>query len=289
MEQHVPAVFANGLLLPALGQGSWELGESAAAEQEEAAALRRGIELGMTLIDTAEMYGDGRSEAFIGRALSGVPRESYRLCTKVFPHHAGRRDIFRCCDDSRKRLQTDYIDLYLLHWRGSIPLEETIACMEELVRQNKILRWGVSNFDAPDMEELYRTPGGTNCAVDQVLYHLGSRGIEFDLLPWLEAHDMAAMAYCPLAQAGTLRRMHKNFQMDFTLAQLAAKYQCTVMQLMLAFVLRQKRVIAIPKAAKLAHVELNAKALSLRVSGEDWAALDRAFPPPTMKMHLDIE
>ncbi|MDD3921204.1 MAG: aldo/keto reductase [Eubacteriales bacterium] len=289
MEQHMQQVSANGLLLPVLGQGSWELGEDAAVEDTQAQALRRRLALGMTLIDTAEMYGDGRSEAFIGRALKGVPRESYQLCTKVFPHHAGEQDIFRCCDASLSRLQTEYIDLYLLHWRGSVPLEETVACMERLAAQGKILRWGVSNFDVADMEDLMRVQGGERCAVDQVLYNLGSRGVEYDLLPWLNAHQMAMMAYCPLAQGGTLTRMHKHFSRDFILAQMAAKYECTVMQLMLAFVLKQPHVIAIPKAARQSHVESNAAALSLSISKEDWAAIDKAFPPPTTKMHLDIE
>jgi diketogulonate reductase-like aldo/keto reductase len=187
MNDAARTVNANGLTLPAMGQGGWRLGDDPQRAANEIAALRRGVELGLALVDTAEMYGDGRSELLIGEALRGVPRESYRLVSKVYPHNAGRSNIFKSCDASLKRLQTDHLDLYLLHWRGAVPLRETVECMEELKRAGKILRWGVSNFDAPDMEELWNTPGGGNCAADQVLYHLGSRGIEYDLLPWLRA------------------------------------------------------------------------------------------------------
>ncbi|MDR3086167.1 MAG: aldo/keto reductase, partial [Christensenellaceae bacterium] len=196
----------GGLSLPVLGQGSWYMGDDPALEPSETAALRLGLEKGLTLVDTAEMYGSGRAESLIGRALEGIPRESYLLCSKVYPHNAGRAQIFKSCDASLKRLKTDFLDLYLLHWRGSIPLEETIECMEELARRGKIRRWGVSNFDLDDMQELLSIPGGERCAANQILYHLGSRGVEYDLLPYLRKNGIAAMAYCPLAQAGSLRR-----------------------------------------------------------------------------------
>jgi diketogulonate reductase-like aldo/keto reductase len=282
-------VSANGLMLPALGQGGWHIGDDPGRARSEMEALQLGLDLGLTLIDTAEMYGGGRSELLIGNALQGRGRGEYQLVSKVYPHHAGRPDIFKSCDASLARLKTDYLDLYLLHWRGGVPLRETVECMEELVRAGKIRRWGVSNFDTPDMEELWDIPGGKNCAVDQVLYHLGSRGIEYDLLPWLSAHRMAAMAYCPLAQAGALRRMHRDFYKDKTLFSVASKYRISVMQLLLAFVLRQENAIAIPKAGSPAHVEENAKVPDIAVSDEDWAEIDRAFWPPTEKMHLDIE
>ena len=170
-----------------------------------------------------------------------------------------------------------------------MPLAETVECMEELVRMGKIRRWGVSNFDTADMEELWSIPDGKNCAADQVLYNLGSRGIEFDLMPWLRAHDVAVMAYCPLAQAGTLQRMHRDFMTDKTLLAIASKYGITVMQLLLAFVLKQDNLIAIPKAGTPGHVEQNAGVLGLSIAAQDWDEIDRTFWPPTSKMHLDIE
>ena len=216
-------VSANGLSLPALGQGGWHIGDDPMRAADEMAALRLGLDLGLSIIDTAEMYGSGNSERLIGRALSGIPRESYNLVSKVLPQNAGKERIFSRCEASLRRLNTDYIDLYLLHWRGSVPLTETVECMEALTQQGKIVRWGVSNFDTPDMEDLWSVPGGDRCAVDQVLYHLASRGIEFDLLPWLREHRVATMAYCPLAQAGTLKRVYRDFPLERTLISIAGK------------------------------------------------------------------
>lgn len=281
-------ISANGLALPKLGQGGWYIGDIPSRAAEEIAALRLGLKLGLTLIDTAEMYGNGNSELLIGRALLGIPRGDYRLVSKVLPQNAGGRRIFESCEASLKRLNTEYLDLYLLHWRGAVPLAETIECMEALVRQGKILRWGVSNFDTADMEELWNLPGGVNCAANQVLYHIASRGIEFDLIPWLRAHGVAAMAYCPLAQAGRLVRGGRGAFAE-KLAPIAEKYRVSVMQLLLAFVLRQEQMIAIPKAGTEAHVRENRAALEIELSDEDWRAIDRAFPPPTSKTRLDIE
>lgn len=279
-------VSANGLSLPALGQGAWRIGDRAERAREEIEALRLGLDRGLTLIDTAEMYGEGRSETLIGQALEGYRREELYLVSKVYPHNAGGSQLFASCDASLKRLNTSYLDLYLLHWRGSIPLRETVEGMEELVRAGKIRRWGVSNFDTEDMEELWSIPGGEHCAANQVLYHLGSRGIEFDLLPWLRAHEVATMAYCPLAQAGALRR---DLLANRTLTAIAAKHAVSVMQILLAFVLRQEGVIAIPKAGSPAHVEENAKAAALILSAQDWAEIDRAFPPPQRKTPLAMQ
>lgn len=281
-------VMANGLALPALGQGSWNLGDDPVCEVAEIAALRRGLELGMNLIDTAEMYGDGRAERFIQKALIGVPRDDVVLVSKVYPHNAGRPQIFQSCDQSLQRLGTAYLDLYLLHWRGDVPLAETVECMESLVREGKIRRWGVSNFDVADMEALLAVPGGENCAVNQVLYHVGSRGIEFDLLPWLSEHNIAVMAYCPLAQGGRLTRL-QDIVGDATLLAIAAQYDVTVFQVLLAFTLRQPQVLAIPKASSVAHVEANRAALDLEISAEDWVRVDAVFWPPTAKMHLDMD
>jgi diketogulonate reductase-like aldo/keto reductase len=285
-------VDANGLAIPALGQGGWHVGDDPAKAEGEIAALRRGLELGMALVDTAEMYGQGRSERLIGQALAGAARGPCLIVSKVLPENAGRPRIFSSCAASLARLGVGRLDLYLLHWRGPVPLAATVACMEELRAQGKIRRWGVSNFDVPDMEDLFRVPGGERCAVDQVLYHVGSRGAEFDLFPWLAAHGVAAMAYCPLAQGGTLRRLRsQDFLGDGALNAVAAKHGLTVPQLMLAFALRDPRVCAIPKASSVAHVEQNARALAAlpSIPQADWDAVDAAFPPPTHKMHLDIE
>jgi diketogulonate reductase-like aldo/keto reductase len=282
-------ISANGLSLPALGQGGWTLGDDPQKSRSEIAALRCGIELGMNLIDTAEMYGDGRSESLIGKAIKGIRREDVLLISKVYPHNADRSNIFTSCDASLKRLGTDYLDLYLLHWRGTVPLAETVECMERLVYAKKICRWGVSNFDVADMEELVRVPCGENCAVDQVLYHLGSRGIEYDLLPWLAERGMAAIAYCPLAQAGRLKRMNKEMLTDRTVLSIAQKYHMNAFQVLLAFTLRRPNVISIPKAGSREHIEQNAAVLDISISNDDWAEIDKAFGPPTSKMHLDIE
>lgn len=282
-------VNANGLTLPALGMGGWNIGDRPSKTRDEISALRLGLELGMSLIDTAEIYGNGASERLIGRALEGIKREEYLLCSKVLPQNAGKNRIFASCDATLRRLKTDYLDLYLLHWRGAVPLGETVDCMEALVRAGKIRRWGVSNFDVADMEELWALPQGKNCTVNQVLYNLGSRGIEFDLLPWLKARNVAVMAYCPLAQAGALKRMNYDYPTDKTLLALAQKYGASVWQIMLAFVLRRDNVVAIPKAGRTEHVAENAKALGLSIEPADWAEIDRAFPPPTSKMHLDVE
>jgi len=289
MSIKIRTVFANGLDLPALGQGGWNIGDCSKTAEEEATALRRGIELGANLIDTAEMYGDGDSERLIGDAVKGIPRSEYILVSKVLPQNAGRKEIFKSCDMSLKRLQADFLDLYLLHWRGSIPLEETVQCMEELVRAGKIRRWGVSNFDTSDMENLWNVPHGKNCAANQVLYNLGSRGIEYDLIPWMRSHGMAVMAYCPLAQAGMLKRMNHDFVQDETLVAVSKRHGISVMQLMLAFVLRQDNIVAIPKSGSVRHTEQNAAVLQICISDEEWAEIDKVFWPPTEKMHLDIE
>jgi diketogulonate reductase-like aldo/keto reductase len=272
--------------LPALGQGAWRIGDDPGRRREEERALRMGLEKGMRMIDTAEMYGEGRSETLIGEALRGVPRDAYLLTSKVYPHNAGRSGIFERCEASLRRLRTDHQDLYLLHWRGSVPLAETVACMEDLERAGKILRWGVSNFDVDDMEELWGVPGGQRCAVNQVLYHLGSRGIEFALLPWMRGHGVATMAYCPLAQGGALRR---GLLTDAVLIDIARRNGISVIQLLLAFTLRQEHLVAIPKAGSAVHTAENAKAAEITLPPEDWAAVDAAYPAPVRKEPMDIQ
>lgn len=262
-----------------LGQGTWFVGEAPARRAAEMAALRRGVELGLTVIDTAEMYGDGRSEKLVGEAMEGL-RDEVFLVSKVLPSNASRQGTLRACDVSLRRLGTDHIDLYLLHWRGRHPLAETVAAFEELVAQGKIGAWGVSNFDVEDMEELLAVAGGERCAVNQVLYNPEHRGIEFDLLPWCRAHQVAVMAYSPLGQAGTLMASR-------TLAAVARRYGVKPAQVALAWCLRQG-VVAIPKASQIAHVEENARAEALVLDADDWAILDIEYPAPTRKMVLEM-
>lgn len=274
----------DGALVPVLGQGTWNMGENPADQTEEIEALRLGVELGLNLIDTAEMYGEGRSESMIGEAIRGI-RDRVFLVSKVYPHNAGRGSIAQSCEASLKRLGTDYLDLYLLHWRGGIPLEETVEGMEKLVREGKIARWGVSNFDTADMKELYSIAGGTSCATNQVLYHLGSRGVETDLLPWHRSKLMPVMAYSPLAQAGVLRKGMVNSP---AVRQVAEAHGAEPLQILLAWTLRDGNVIAIPKASTKEHVLQNAAAGLIKLTEEEQALLDRAFPKPAFKVPLDM-
>lgn len=274
----------DGTTVPVLGQGTWYMGENSRMKDQEVKALQLGIELGMTLIDTAEMYGNGGAERVVGEAIKGQ-RDKVFLVSKVYPHNAGRNKIAEACENSLKRLNTDHLDLYLLHWRGRIPLAETIEGMEKLKKEGKILRWGVSNFDTDDMEELLAASNGTNCMTNQVLYHLGSRGIEFDLLPWQQQHQMPIMAYSPIAQGGSLRRQLLS---DSTIREIAEKHNVKPMQIVLAWCIRSNQVIAIPKAVQKEHVLENAAAAYIELSHEDLAKLDKAFPAPTRKVPLDI-
>ena len=275
----------DGTLLPRIGMGTWLLGDKTECRQQEIEALQAGIEVGIKVIDTAEMYGQGRSEQLVGQAISKYDREDIFLVSKVFPHNAGRQSIGKSLRQSLNFLNTEYLDMYLLHWRGSIPLRETVECMEELVAEGKIRRWGVSNFDVDDMEELISIPGGENCAVNQVLYHLGSRGVEYDLLPWLEQHDIPLMAYCPLAQAGDLR---EELLGSRELQDIADKYRISVLQLLLAFVLQKKNVFAIPRSGKKEHVLANWEVRNLILEQEDLEVIDEVFPAPKRKVPLDV-
>jgi diketogulonate reductase-like aldo/keto reductase len=264
--------------VPALGLGTWRMGEQAGRRKLEIAAIRAGVELGMTLIDTAEMYGDGGAETMLGEALAGL-RDQVFLVSKVYPQNAGRGRLERACEGSLRRLKTDRLDLYLLHWRGSVPLSETVQGMEALVAAGKIRRWGVSNLDTGDMEELIRA-GGQACATNQILYNVTERGAEFDLLPRLKARRMPVMAYSPVGQ-GRLPRSP-------ALSAVAERHGVTPFQVALAWVLRDPAVIAIPKAADIRHAEENRRALDLSLTGEDIAAIDADFPPPSRKTRLAI-
>lgn len=276
--------FAGFNDLPVIGQGTWYMGENSAQRDTEVAALQAGLECGLQLIDTAEMYADGGAEEVVGQALLGR-RDEALLVSKVYPWNAGEVDAIEACERSLRRLQTDYLDLYLLHWRGNVPLEETLRAMERLQQQGKIRHWGVSNFDTDDLAELWDEPQGAQCATNQVLYHLASRGIEFDLLPACQQRGMPVMAYCPLAQAGRLR---DSLFTDPVLTQIAQQKGISVAQLLLAWVIRQPGVIAIPKASSVVHVQENAAALAVVLTDEELQLIDRAWPAPQHKVPLDI-
>ena len=263
-----------GVEVPVIGQGTWRMGEDSSQRASEVAALRQGIELGMTLIDSAEMYAEGGAEEMVGEAIAGQ-RDKVFLVSKVYPHNASRQGIPLACERSLKRLGTDYIDLYLLHWRGQYPLEETVEAFERLRESGKIGRWGVSNFDLDDLHEL----ANPACATNQVLYNLEQRGIEFDLLPWSQQQRLPVMAYCPIGQGG-------HMLAHATLKQVAARHAATPAQVALAWILRQEGVIAIPKAVRPEHVKLNAQAQDIRLEPGDLEALDQAFHAPQRKQRL---
>lgn len=276
----------DGTPMPRLGMGTWHLAEGRHPLRQEADALRAGLDAGITLIDTAEMYADGKAESLVGEAIAGRDRSHMFLTSKVYPHHAGRGTLRRSLEASLRRLGTDYLDLYLLHWRGSIPLAETAECMEQAKADGLIRNWGVSNFDIGDMRELYGVPGSDACAVNQDLYHLGSRGVEFSLLPWMDAHGVPLMAYCPLAQAGRLR---DGLLDSPAVRDIAAAHGVGAMQVLLAFVLRRDDVIAIPCSGDAEHVLANLRAREVDLTGDELAALDDAFPAPTDKEPLDMQ
>lgn len=276
--------FSHQATLPAIGQGTWYMGESRSQRSTEVAALRAGVEQGLTLIDTAEMYADGGAEEVVGEALKGI-RDNVFLVSKVYPWNAGGKKAIAACEASLRRLGTDHLDLYLLHWRGNYALEETVEVMETLITQGKIARWGVSNLDYDDLQELWQVEGGEQCATNQVLYHLASRGIEYDLLPWCQQQSLPVMAYCPLAQAGRLRSGLLN---NSTVTEIARAHNATTAQILLAWVISHQGVMAIPKASSVAHVEENAAALKIDLSADQLAKLDKAFPAPQRKMPLDV-
>lgn len=269
----------DGSQIDALGQGTWGMGEDSAQRDGEIAALRAGFECGLRLVDTAEMYADGRAEALLGDAMAGV-RDSLYLVSKVLPHHASRTGTIRACEESLERLGTDRIDLYLLHWRGNIALEETIEAMLTLKRDGKILRWGVSNFDLEDMRELEALGAGASLVTNQVLYNLSRRGIEFDLLPASSAQGVPIMAYSPIEQGRILNAPVLN--------EIARARDMSAAQIALAWVLRNPSVIAIPKAARIEHVRENRQALDVTLSDEELAALDAAFTPPKRAVPLEM-
>jgi diketogulonate reductase-like aldo/keto reductase len=269
----------SGRLIPMLGQGTWHMAEDPSRRAEEIASLRLGIDLGLTLIDTAEMYADGESERLVGEAIVGRRKEVF-LVSKVLPSHARRRSVADACERSLKRLRTDHLDMYLLHWRGEVQLYETIDAFEALIDGGRILEWGVSNFDVPDMQELasLTTPGSIAC--DQVLYNLSKRGIEWDLMPWCDEHRIPIMAYSPIEQG---RILHNR-----AVQRIADRHGVSPASVALAWVLHHERVGAIPKAATPEHVRENRAALDVQLTNDDSAALDREFPPPSGPVPLEM-
>jgi diketogulonate reductase-like aldo/keto reductase len=265
--------------LSVLGLGTWGMGEARGRDPDVVAALRLGLDLGMTLVDTAEMYGEGGAEEVVGKAIAGR-RDEVFLVSKVYPHNATRRGTVTACERSLKRLGTDRLDLYLLHWRGDVPLAETLDAFAALRQAGKIRRWGVSNFGMTDMAELWSLSGGTECAANQVLYNLSRRGIEWDLLPWCRERRVPVMAYSPIEQGRLLRQR--------TLGKVADRRGVTAAQVALAWLLARSPVIVIPKAADIGHVRQNRAALDLALAPEEFAELDRAFPPPDRAKPLEM-
>jgi len=268
----------GGEVVPSMGQGTWKMGERAERRSDEIAALRVGVELGMTLVDTAEMYGDGAAETLICEVL-GDRRDQLFLVSKAYPQNASRSRLASACEASLKRLGTDRLDLYLLHWRGSVPLAETIEAREALKSAGKIRHWGVSNLDTDDMDELVAA-GGDGCVTDQILYNLVRRGPELDLLPWLAQHKVPVMAYSPVEQG----RLTSHPALD----KVAAKVGATPAQVALAWTLRHDGLIAIPKASSIAHVRENRAAADIVLSDAALATLDAAFPRPAGRRPLEM-
>lgn len=269
----------SGEAIAVLGQGTWKMGEDARRRADEVAALRLGLDLGITLLDTAEMYASGGAEEVVAEAIAGRRDDTF-LVSKVLPSNASRAGVQRACESSLKRLATDRIDLYLLHWPGSVPLAETVEAFEALKKAGKIRHWGVSNFDTGEMEELVGLPAGGDVQTNQVLYNLSRRGLEFDLAPWSRQRGIPLMAYSPVEQGALARNTR--------LEAVASRHSVTAAQIALAWVMAQKGVIAIPKATRQEHVRQNAAALEIRLTSEDHADLDRAFPPPTRKRGLEM-
>ncbi|HEX5887581.1 MAG TPA: aldo/keto reductase [Pyrinomonadaceae bacterium] len=272
----------SGRAIPVLGQGTWRMGEDPSRRQADVAALRYGLDLGMNLIDTAEMYGEGGAEEVVGEAIADR-REDVFVVSKVYPHNATRRGAIEACERSLRRLKTDYIDLYLLHWRGDVSLAETGEAFQQLKETGKILEHGVSNFDVSDMEEWIALPGDA-VATNQVLYNLASRGIEWELIPWSRDRRIPIMAYSPVAPNA---QMQKRMFNDRNVKSIAQEHGATPAQIALAWVLRERDIIAIPKASQRQHIRENREAIDIQLTKEDLAKLDQSFPPPTRKIPLE--
>ena len=280
----------NGAVVPRIGLGTWMIGDEPAKENQEIDAILTGIMAGMRLIDTAEMYGEGRSELLVGKALKRYFKDGGRdevfVVSKVLPWNAGRKDMRNSCVKSLKRLGLDYLDMYLYHWIGNVPMVEVVDGLNDLQDEGLIRSWGVSNFDIKDMERLLKIPGAERCQVNQVLYHLGSRGIEYDLIDYMTAHDIVLMSYCPLAQGG---RLSKGLRENQVVCDIAKARGITPTQVLLGWNIRNGSTIAIPKSSSSDHIKENGAAVNIELTKAELEALDREYPPPTTKLPLDTE
>lgn len=285
---HAPKVrttpLPSGRPMPVLGQGTWRMGEDPSKRQSEVAALRYGLDLGMNLIDTAEMYGEGDAEEIVAEVIADR-REEVFVVSKVYPQNATRRGAIEACERSLRRMNTDYIDLYLLHWRGDVSLAQTVEAFQQLKDDGKILEHGVSNFDVSDMDEWIALPGGDDVATNQVLYNLAYRGIEWGLIPWSRERRIPIMAYSPVAQKSAEQKRMFN---DGNLKSVAAEHGATPAQIALAWVLRDADIIAIPKASQPQHIRENRTALDIELTDDDLAKLNKSFPPPKRKVPLEM-
>lgn len=268
--------FRNGQQVSALGQGTWHMGKNSLKKIEEITALQTGIDLGLKVLDTAEMYNN---EELVGEAIKGL-RDKVFLISKVLPSNASLQGTIQACERSLKKLKTDYLDLYLLHWQGSYPFNETVSAMIKLQQEGKIKQWGVSNMDVSEMEEFFALPQGNTCAADQVAYNLQTRGIEFDLLPWAKNKNMPVIAYSPIGEG--------NLVENKLIKEIAQKHQATSVQIALAWTIRNEGLIAIPKAGSVAHVKENYESLSIKLTLQDLELLDKLFPPPDKKIPLAL-
>lgn len=280
--------FAGQKVLP-IGLGTWHMGDDAKQRSLEIAALQTGIKQGLkrgvVAVDTAEMYGEGRSETLVGEAISPFVRSDIYLISKVYPWNASMDLLPKSLDASLQRLGTDYLDLYLLHWTGNVSLTETVAAMEAAKKAGKILNWGVSNFDTADMKSLWQIENGNHCVTNEVLYNLGSRGTEYDLIPWMQANHLPLIAYSPIAQADTLGN---HLLANPVLKEIATSHQVSVFQLMLAWVIRNGETLAIPQSSQVKHVLANLAAMDLELSATEWQAIAKYYPKPIKKQPLDV-
>lgn len=278
-------VTINNQVLPALGIGTWEIGDDPKLRDEEIAAIRAGLDAGLSVIDTAEMYGNGRSEELVGEAIKPYQRAKIFLISKVLPQNASRSKMRQSLQNSLQRLQTDYLDLYLYHWRGMVPLSETVSELQALQNEGLIRSWGVSNFDIDDMEELWQLPEGQNCLVNEDLYNLETRGIEYSLLPWQREHHVPLIAYSPLGRGP---KMGSTMMKNEAVLQVAEEHEASAYQILLAWVMQQPDVLAIPKSSSSKHLLSNLKALDIELTPEDLQILEKAYPKPEHKEPLAI-
>ena len=278
-------VTINNQVLPALGIGTWEIGDDPKLRDEEIAAIRAGLDAGLSVIDTAEMYGNGRSEELVGEAIKPYQRAKIFLISKVLPQNASRSKMRQSLQNSLQRLQTDYLDLYLYHWRGMVPLSETVSELQALQNEGLIRSWGVSNFDIDDMEELWQLPEGQNCVVNEDLYNLETRGIEYSLLPWQREHHIPLIAYSPLGRGP---KMGSTMMKNEAVLQVAEEHKASTYQILLAWVMQQPDVLAIPKSSSSKHLLSNLKALDIELTPEDLQILEKAYPKPEHKEPLAI-